>query len=88
MSIYPGDYLKEVSSTGGFTVIWPEFTCRVSRVNKACLRSFNAWTKYANYMNKAVQSCHGDLLVTVTCCHDYCRDVTALSLPTLVMGKS
>ena len=35
-----------------------------------------------------MQSCHdGDLLVTLTC-HDYCIDVTALSLPTLVMGKS
>ena len=54
MSIYPGDYLKEVSSMRGFAV--PEFTCRVSRVNKACLQSFNAWTKYANYMNKAVHA--------------------------------
>lgn len=40
----------------GFAVDWPEFTCRVSRVNKACLQSFNAWTKYANYMNKAVHA--------------------------------
>lgn len=58
MSIYPqaGDYLKEVSSMRGFAVDWPEFTCRVSRVNKACLQSFNAWTKYANYMNKAVHA--------------------------------